>query len=143
MPDNPQKQVLLDKRVFPTALRSNEIRIFWSGKLREQSLFSARTTSKEYLDRVKELLADFQNQLGKTSDGQNISQGLERTRMLMREKLMELGLVEVDEHGKPVERMTNLGSAMRLNLIRPACKDSSSVLRACQKRKQETAEKLV
>lgn len=117
MPENKQERAILDKRVFPTALRSDEIRLFWSDQLKEQSLFSARTTSKEYLDRVKELLAAFQTGIGETATGEPISQGLQRTRMLMGEKLEELGLVEKDEDGRPVERMTNLGSAMRLNLI--------------------------
>ena len=118
--ENPdeQKGAILDKRVFPTALTSEEIRIYWSDKLKEQSLFSARTTSKAYLDRVKELLADYQTQLGETQSGVPISQGLQRTRMLMLEKLDELGLVERDANGNVVEgKMTNLGSAMRLNLI--------------------------
>lgn len=116
-PANRQEQDILDKRVFPTALRSDEIRLFWSDELKKKALFSARTTSKEYLDRVKELLADYQTGVGKTAEGQPISQGLQRTRMLMLEKLNELGLVERDEEGRVVERMTNLGSKMRLNLI--------------------------
>lgn len=118
MPEDSQKQAILDKNVFPTGLKSDAIRMWWSKELRERSLFSARTTSESYLERVKELLADYQNQLGKTEDGQDISQGLQRTRMLMLEKLDELGLVERDEEGNVVQgKMTNLGSAMRLNLI--------------------------
>lgn len=118
MPEDSQKQAILDKNVFPTGLKSDAIRMLWSKELRERSLFSARTTSESYLARVKELLADYQNQLGKTEDGQDISQGLQRTRMLMLEKLDELGLVERDEEGNVVQgKMTNLGSAMRLNLI--------------------------
>ena len=119
MPDiDQQKQTILDKRVFPTGLSSKEIRIWWSDALKEQSLFSARTTTKSYLDRVKELLADYQTTLGETAEGQPITQGLQRTRMLMLEKLNELGLVERDEDGNVIQgKMTNLGSAMRLNLI--------------------------
>lgn len=118
MPDNPQEQTILDKNVFPTGLRSEAIRFWWSKELREKSLFSARTTSKEYLERVKELLADYQNQLGQTETGETITQGLERTRMLMREKLEDLGLIERDAEGNVIEgKMTNLGSTMRLNLI--------------------------
>ena len=118
MADNPQEEIILSKEVFPTGLRSEAIRFWWSKELRNKSLFSARTTSKEYLDRVKQLLADYQNQLGETESGQPITQGLDRTRMLMREKLEELGLIERDEEGNIVEgKMTNLGSSMRLNLI--------------------------
>lgn len=118
MSDNKQEQRILDKQVFPTSLNSQEIRIFWTKALKEKALFSARTTSKEYLDRVKELLADYQTGIGETSEGEPISQGLERTRMLMREKLDSLGLIERDEQGNLVEgKMTNLGSTMRLNLI--------------------------
>lgn len=118
MSDNKQEQRILDKQVFPTSLNSQEIRIFWTKALKEKALFSARTTSKEYLDRVKKLLADYQTGIGETSDGESISQGLERTRMLMREKLDSLGLIERDEQGNLVEgKMTNLGSTMRLNLI--------------------------
>lgn len=118
MPENKQQEIIIGKDVLPTALKSDAIRALWSAKLREQSLFSARTTSKAYLDRVKELLADYQTQVGKTAQGENISQALGRTRMLMREKLDELGLVERDADGNVIEgRMTNLGSTMRLNLI--------------------------
>lgn len=118
MPDNKEEKILIDKTVFPTALRSDEIRIFWSKALKEKALFSARTTTKEYLDRVKECLVDYERGISQTSDGQPISQGLERTRTLMAEKLNELGLIERDENGNTVEgKMTNLGSTMRLNLI--------------------------
>lgn len=114
----PQEQVIIDKDVLPTGLKSDAIRFWWSKQLRDKSLFSARTTSKEYLDKVKELLADYQNQIGQTSSGDTISQGLQRTRMLMREKLNDLGLLERDADGNIVEgKMTNLGSTMRLNLI--------------------------
>jgi len=117
MPDT-QKQEILDKNVFPTGLKSADIRRFWSDKLREQSLFSARTISKTYLDRVKELLANYQETLGETQSGEPITQGLSRTRMLMLEKLNELGLVERDAEGNVIEgKMTNLGSTLRLNLI--------------------------
>ena len=117
IPDN-QELAILDKNVFPTSLRSDAIRFWWSKELREQSLFSARTTSKAYLDRVKELLSDYQKQIGETQSGVPISQGLQRTRMLMLEKLNELGLVERDADGNVVEgKMTNLGSTIRLNLI--------------------------
>jgi len=122
MPDNIQhnseEQIILDKMVFPTALRSDEIRIFWSKALKEKALFSARTTSKEYLEKVRELLADYERGISQTTEGEPISQGLERTRTLMAEKLNELGLIERDENGNTVEgKMTNLGSTMRLNLI--------------------------
>lgn len=120
MPDSDnslQAEDILSKKVFATGLKSWEIRLFWSKKLKQQSIFSARTTTVEYLERVKELLAEFQNGIGRTDDGQTITQGLGRTRMLMREKLIDLGLVQRDEKGTVVERMTNLGSKMRLNLI--------------------------
>lgn len=114
---NIQEEILLAKDIFPTYLKSREIRIFWSQAVKDQSLFSARTTSKEYLKRVKELLADYQTGIGVTKDGRPISQGQDRTRMLMREKLAELGMLERDADGNVEERMTNLGSTMRLDLI--------------------------
>lgn len=118
MPDNKEEQILIDKTVFPTALRSDEIRLFWSKALKEKALFSARTTAKEYLDKVKECLVDYERGISQTSDGQPISQGIERVRTQMAEKLNELGLIERDENGNAVEgKMTNLGSTMRLNLI--------------------------
>lgn len=116
--ENKEEQILLDKTVFPTALRSDEIRIFWSKALKEKALFSARTTTKEYLDKVKECLVDYERGISQTSDGQPISQGIERVRTQMAEKLNKLGLIERDENGNTVEgKMTNLGSTMRLNLI--------------------------
>lgn len=112
-----QEKDILSKRSFPTALSSKDIRIFWSDQLKKQSLFSARTTSKEYLDTIKNLLADYQKTLGQTQAGEPITQGLQRTRMLMREKLVDLGLVERDAEGNIVDKMTNLASTIRLNLI--------------------------
>ena len=113
-----QAQTMLEKEVFPTGLRSAAIRQWWSKELRDKSLFSARTSSRTYLEKVKELLAGYQQQLGQTQAGEPISQGLQRTRMLMLEKLDELGLVERDAEGNVVQgKMTNLGSAMRLDLI--------------------------
>ena len=118
MSENKQEERILSKEVFPTGLNSQEIRLLWTKALRDKALFSARTTSKEYLDRVKELLADYQTGLGETATGEPISQGLGRTRMLMREKLESLGLIDRDEDGNIIEgKMTNLGSTMRLNLI--------------------------
>lgn len=122
MPDdiqhNAEEEILLDKTVFPTSLRSDQIRFFWSKALKEKALFSARTTSKEYLDKVKELLADYERGISQTPEGQPISQGIERARTIMAEKLNELGLIERDENGNTVEgKMTNLGSTIRLNLI--------------------------
>ena len=116
-PDN-QENIIIGKQVLPTGLKSDAIRQFWSEKLREQSLFSARTTSRTYLEKVKELLVNYQTALGETQSGEPITQGLQRTRMLMLEKLNELGLVDRDAEGNVVEgKMTNLGSVMRLNLI--------------------------
>jgi hypothetical protein len=122
MPDvpNPQKERIIDKEALPTSLSSKEIQFFWTKAMKGKGMFSARTTSKEYLERVRELLGDYQTAVGKTATGQPISQGLERTQMLMREKLNELGLIEREggkENGSIVQRMTNLGSTMRLNLI--------------------------
>ena len=117
LPENIQEELLLDKEAFPTYLRSREIRFYWTKAMKERSLFSARTTSKEYLERVKELLGAYQTGIGVTEDGRPISQDLGRTRMLMREKLAELGMLEREEDGTIAERMTNLGSTMRLNLI--------------------------
>jgi len=115
---DPEEGIIIGKKVLPTGLKSDAIRRFWSEKIREQSLFSARTTSKTYLEKVKELLAAYQTSLGETQSGEPISQGLQRTRMLMLEKLNELGLVDRDADGNVVEgKMTNLGSTMRLNLI--------------------------
>lgn len=114
-----QEELLIDSKVFPTALSSKDIQFYWSEQLREKALFSAKTTSKEYLDRVKELLIDYQRGFGKTTDGTDrpISQGLGRTRMLMLEKLNELGLVERNDKGAVKETMTNLGSKIRLELV--------------------------
>lgn len=120
MPENEQAK-LLEKRVFPTSLKSDEIRLFWSEKFKSKIIFSAQTTSKEYLDEVKKILiqyqdhvGEFENELGET---EKISLGEGRARMLLREKLNELGLIERDEEGNAIERITNLGSKMRVNLV--------------------------
>ena len=116
---NRQSDYIDQKTSHPTDLKSDEIKQYWTAKMREQAMFSARTTTKEYLDSVKEILHDYVTGVGPVKDGQNegepISMGQGRARMLMYEKLMELGLVgEADGDSK---RIDDLASSIRLNLI--------------------------
>lgn len=103
----------------PTDLKSEQIKEYWTTKMREQAMFSARTTVKEYLDSVKEILHDYVTGVGEVQDGPNkgepISMGQGRARMLMYEKLMELGLVGPNEGDS--KRIDDLASSIRLNLI--------------------------
>lgn len=82
-------------------------------------MFSARTTVTEYLDEVKEILHDYMAGVGEVQFGPNqgepISQGKGRARMLMYEKLMDLGLVGEAEGDS--KRIDDLASSIRLNLI--------------------------
>lgn len=114
---DPQEQSIIDKRALPTGLRSDAIRHFWSQELKRQAMFSARTTSREYLEKVKAALAEFQAGVGESSAGGPMSQGLERARTQMAETLQDLGLLEREGDGSVAQRMTSLGSTMRLTLI--------------------------
>lgn len=115
-----QAKFISDKKVFPTSLSSKDIRLYWSEQLRRQSLFSAHTTSKTYLDKVKEVLLEYIDGVGleKDSNGNNVEmyKDVGRSTMLLREKLEELGLLK-RENGVIIEQMQNLGSQMRLKLI--------------------------
>ncbi len=50
---------ILARAPLPTHLSSAEIRAQWSRRLREQAIFSARTTSESYLRALRQVLADF------------------------------------------------------------------------------------
>lgn len=115
-----EKSDFIDQKTSrPTGLDSGEIKQFWDTKMKEQAMFSARTTVKEYLDEVKKILSDYVSGVGPVKDGPNegepitMTQG--RARMLMYEKLMELGLV--GENGGDSKRIDDLASSIRLNLI--------------------------
>lgn len=118
--DSNFKSDYIDQKISrPTDLDSGQIKDYWTTKLREQAMFSARTSVKEYLDEVKSILHDYVTGVGTVKDGPNegepISMGKGRARMLMYEKLMDLGLVgEADGDSK---RIDDLASSMRLNLI--------------------------
>lgn len=119
-PDSNYKSDYIDQKYSrPTDLGSDEIKQYWDTKMREQAMFSARTSVKEYLDEVKEILHDYVTGVGTVKDGANegepISMGKGRARILMYEKLMELGLVgDADGDSK---RIDDLASSIRLNLI--------------------------
>lgn len=118
--DSNRKSDHIDQKISrPTYLKSEEIGKYWNQKMREQAMFSARTSVKEYLDSVKEILHDYVTGVGTVQEGPNkgepISQSKGRARIQMYEKLMDLGLVgpnEGDSH-----RIDDLASSIRLNLI--------------------------
>lgn len=121
MPQSPNaKSDYIDaKYVRPTSLTSKQIGEYWTTKMKEQALFSARTTTKEYLDEVKSILHDYTTGEGTVkfgpNEGEPITMGQGRARMLMYEKLQDLGLVgpaDGDSH-----RIDDLASSMRLDLI--------------------------
>ena len=118
--DTNRKSDYIDQRTSrPTYLSSKEIGQYWTQKMREQAMFSARTSVKEYLDSVKEILHDYSTGTGTVQDGPNkgdpISMGTGRARMLMYEKLMDLGLVGPEDGDS--KRIDDLASSIRLNLI--------------------------
>ena len=102
----------------PTALDTEEIRAFWDQRRRNQAMFSARTTSTAYLERVKEVLQEYQDGLGEAepqATEDTITQGRARARMQMLEALQGLGLVEGETGDSG--RVVDLASSVRLNLI--------------------------
>lgn len=116
---NAKSDFIDEKTSRPTDLDSGRIKQYWDTKMKEQAMFSARTSVKEYLDEVKKILSDYVTGVGEVKDGPNagepISMSRGRARMLMYEKLMELGLVgEADGDSK---RIDDLASSIRLNLI--------------------------
>lgn len=118
--DSNRKSDYIDKKFsLPTDLNAGQIKEYWSTKLKEAAMFSARTTTKEYLDAVKEILHDYTTGVGKVQfgphEGEPISMGQGRARMLMYEKLMDLGLVGPNEGDS--KRIDDLASSIRLDLI--------------------------
>lgn len=118
--DSNTKSDFIDSRVSrPTGLSSKEIGQYWTQKMREQAMFSARTTTKEYLDEVKEILHDYVNGVGDVKEGpyegEPIGMSKGRARILMYEKLMDLGLVGPTDGDS--KRIDDLASSIRLNLI--------------------------
>lgn len=118
--DSNRKSDYIDQKYSrPTDLKSGEIKEYWTTKMREQAMFSARTTVKEYLDSVKDILHDYVTGVGTVQSGPNegepISMGQGRARMLMYEKLMELGMV--GENAGDSNRIDDLASSIRLDLI--------------------------
>ena len=66
-----------------TDLDTEEIRLFWDGRRRNQAMFSARTTSTAYLERVKEVLQEYEDGVGEAepqADQETITQGEARGR---------------------------------------------------------------
>lgn len=101
-----------------TDLDTEEIRLFWTERRRNQAMFSARTTSTAYLERVKEVLQEYEDGVGEAepqADKETITQGKARARMQMLEELQSLGIVE--EAPGDSGRITDLASSIRLNLI--------------------------
>lgn len=101
-----------------TDLDTEEIRLFWTERRRNQAMFSARTTSTAYLERVKEVLQEYEDGVGEAepqADQETITQGKARARMQMLEELQSLGIVE--EAPGDSGRITDLASSIRLNLI--------------------------
>ena len=113
---NEHAQQISQKTVRPTVLKSSAITEFWTTKEREAALFSAQTSTKTYLDKVKEILVDYEDRLGKVEESdEDITQGKARARMQMYEALQEAGLVGEGEGD--TKRITDLASSIRLNLI--------------------------
>lgn len=103
-----EKDIILSKKALPTNLRSNEIQKKWSKEILQNSIFSAQTTSKTYLDYLKQILAQFA--VGEKSPGES--------REALTEKLANLGLLEKDsDKGSAIDRMKRLGSKMRIDLV--------------------------
>ena len=87
---NEHAQQISQKTVRPTVLKSSAITEFWTTKEREAALFSAQTSTKTYLDKVKEILVDYEDRLGKVEESdEDITQGKARARMQMYEALQE------------------------------------------------------
>lgn len=118
--DSNAKSDYIDQKFSrPTDLGSGDIKEYWTTKMREQAMFSARTTTKEYLDAIKDILHDYVSGVGTVEYGPNtgepIGMGKGRARIQMYEKLMDLGLVGPNDGDS--KRIDDLASSIRLNLI--------------------------
>jgi hypothetical protein len=118
--DSNRKSDYIDQRISrPTYLSSKDIGLYWTQKMREQAMFSARTSVKEYLDSVKEILHNYTTGVDTVKEGpfegEPISMGKGRARVQMYEKLMDLGLVGPADGDS--QRIDDLASSIRLNLI--------------------------
>lgn len=117
-PQTTRSRLTSQKTVTPTPLDTEGVRLFWSDKRRNQALYSARTTSAAYLERVKGVLQEYQDGVGLAEEGASrdeITQGRARARMQMLEELQRLGITD----GAPGDsnRITDLAASIRLNLI--------------------------
>ena len=100
---------ILAKSVLPTHLSSDEIKYTWAQRLKEQSIFSAKTIQEPYLKTVKDVLQ-------RIAKG-DIATGEARKQMSI--KLNELGIDLTRTEGEinPVIRMQDIGSKIRMDLI--------------------------
>lgn len=103
-----EEDIILSKEALPSSLRSEEMQKVFSKEVRDSAIFSAKTTSKNYLEFLKKILAEFA--VGKKSLGE--------ARTALTEKLSDMGLLESNaDSGSAIDRMKRLGSKMRLDLV--------------------------
>lgn len=112
---NAALEQLRRKALLPTALSTSDLREM-SDRARRLSLYSARTTSLEYLTEMKKVLADTLS--GKINDA--------TARQLLQEKLDHLGYSPEKSFGTPADRatppaekgsLTDLSSDRRVKLV--------------------------
>ena len=117
-PSTERARLTAQRTPTPTGMDTEEIRAFWDARRRNQAMFSARTTSVAYLERVREVLQEYQDGLGEAEEGasaETITQGRARARMQMLERLQDLGIA--DREPGDSRRLVDLASSVRLNLI--------------------------
>lgn len=100
---------ILNKSILPTHLSSKEVKATWSQKLKDKSLFSAKTIQEPYLQTVRQTLE-------KIAKG-DIATAEARRDMTI--KLDELGVDVTKTEGvlNPVVRMQDIASKIRMELI--------------------------
>lgn len=100
---------ILNKATLPTHLSSEAIRYTWSQQLKEQSIFSAKTIQKPYLETVKSVLQSI-------ADG-DIATGEARADMAAKLASLGVDLTLTEGEPNPVIRMKDIASKIRMDLI--------------------------
>lgn len=102
-------EAIIKKATLPTHLSSDEIKFTWSQKIKEQSVFSAKTTNDEYLQTVRKVLKDL-------SAG-DTNQALAREEMTLRLKSLGIDLNKTAGEINPIIRMQDIANPLRMELI--------------------------
>jgi len=114
---------ILAKILKPTALGSKKVAESWSAKLRAKSIFSAKVSSKSYLDKLREIAARFAAGEGNKAEA--------RAELISSQEALGMPIRSTINEPDPVVRMQQISSKLRMDLqletIRGQAKSMSQI----------------